>query len=357
MIQATPATLSSVLAKAVGGDTIELGAGDYGAVSLSKRSFDPPLTIRGRPDAVIGSLNAVQCKGLVFEALAVRFKPTATTLSYHSAVRFFQCEGVVLRGSSLIGGPAVNGVPQDAIKLDSTGNVTGLPTGYGLWLHQCRDVIVTGNALSAFFRGVVLADVDGLSMTNNDITDLRTSPITGGDVDNVTIERNHLGGSTPWRYGLPGGDHGDYIHLWTVPARATRAIRSGASKKIVIRDNFLEQGAGQPMMGIYLDDNNLRIGFENVLIEGNVILNAMRQAIQVECTTGRIVRNTMVTPVEIADKRFLPTVMVWDHSVVEIIDNIMGKVPAVETLGARIERIDANVSFLAEQAREARARK
>lgn len=29
--------------------------------------------------------------------------------------------------------------------------------------------------------------------------------------------------------------------------------------------------------------------------------------------------------------------------------------PKVETLGARIERIDANVSFLAEQAREARA--
>lgn len=31
--------------------------------------------------------------------------------------------------------------------------------------------------------------------------------------------------------------------------------------------------------------------------------------------------------------------------------------PKVETLGARIERIDANVTFLAEQAREARARK
>lgn len=31
--------------------------------------------------------------------------------------------------------------------------------------------------------------------------------------------------------------------------------------------------------------------------------------------------------------------------------------PKVETLGARIERIDANVTFLAEQAREARSRK
>ena len=31
--------------------------------------------------------------------------------------------------------------------------------------------------------------------------------------------------------------------------------------------------------------------------------------------------------------------------------------PKVETLGARIERIDANVTFLAEQAREARSQK
>lgn len=326
---ATPATLPATFAKALPGDTIQLGAGDYPPVALSKRTFTPPLTIKGRPDAVIASLNLVQCKGIVLDALAVRFKPTTTTLSHFSAVRFFQCENVTLRGSSLIGGPAVNGVPQTATALDSTGNVLGLPCGRAVTAQECKGVTITRNEISKFHTGIVPSNVDGLTITSNDITGLRTSPITGGDVDNVLIERNHLGGSKPWRFGLSGGDHGDYIHLWTVPARATRAMRAGASKGVVIRDNFLNQGGGQPMLGVYLDDNKLGIGFADAVIENNVILNAARAAVQLERTTGKVRGNTMVTPTEITQKNMLPTVMAWDGSSVEVSSNIMGMKPIV----------------------------
>lgn len=320
---ATPATVAAILVKAQGGDTIQLGAGDYPPVALSKRTFDPPLTIKGRADAVVASLNAVQCKGLILDSLNVLFTPTATTKSSSPAVRFYQCEKIVLRGSKIVGGPAVSGVPITATALDSTGNVIGLPTGYGVAVQDCKDVTIAGNDVSQFYRGVVPGNSDGITISGNVIHHMRTSPITGGGNRNVTIERNHLHTSTPWNYS-GAGDHGDYIHLWTVAGKP-------AIGGIVIRDNFLDQGAGQAMLGIYLDDNNLLVGFENVLIEGNVILNAMRQAIQVECTTGLIRRNTMITPVEITDKRFLPTVLVWDKSRVEISDNIMGKAPVVET--------------------------
>lgn len=329
MQTATPSTLSAVLLAAKGGDTIELGPGDYPPIALSKRAFDPPLMIKGRPDAVIASLNLVQCKGVVLDALTVRFKPTATTLSHFSAVRFFQCEGIELRGSSLIGGPAVNGVPQTATALDSTGNVIGLPCGRAVTAQDCKAVTIARNEISKFHTGIVPSNVDGLTITENDITGLRTSPISGGDVDNATIERNHLGGSKPWRFGLPNGDHGDYIHLWTVPARATRAERAGASKGVVIRENALDQDDGQPMLGIYLDDNGLGIGFAGVVIADNLIINAARAAIQLERTTGKVLRNTMVTPTAIAQKNMLPTVMAWAGSAVEVSDNIMGMKPVV----------------------------
>lgn len=320
---ATPATLLTVLKGAAADDIVDLAPGNYGAVALSKLAFDPPVTIRAQGGATIGSLNIVQCKGLDFENLAVSFIPTATTLSHFSAVRFFQCERISLRGSTLTGGPAVNGVPQDATKLDSTGNVVGLPCGRAVTVQDCKDIILTSNDISAFHTGIVPSKVDGLLIDDNDIHGLRTSPITGGNVDNVTITRNRLGGSKPWRFGLSGGDHGDYIHLWTV------AGRTGPSKGIVIRDNLLDQGDGFPMLGIYLDDNKLGIGFADVEISDNLIVNAMRQAIQVERTTGRILRNTMVTPTEIAQKNLLPTVMVWDGSVVDVSGNFMSMKPNV----------------------------
>lgn len=314
----------TVLQQAKAGDIVGLEPGDYGGLSLLHLNFDPAITIVGRSDAVLGSINVVQCQGIVFDRLAVRFVPGANTVSFDSAVRFFQCQRMTLRYSVLLGGLAVNGVPQSAAGLDATGNVIGLPAARGVTAQDCQSVAIENNDISIFHTGVSLSNVNGLTIAGNTIHDLRTSPITGGGVNDVLIENNHLHSSTPWNFG-GNGDHGDWIHLWTA------AGQSGPSRNIVIRDNFCDQHGKGAMLGIYLDDDGRGIGFIDVDIRKNLVVNADRQAIRLEKVTGKVERNTLVTPIEIADKRFLPCIMVVAGSVVEINGNIAGKSPSVES--------------------------
>lgn len=310
--------------QAKAGDIIGLETGDYGALSLLRLNFDPAITIVGRPDAVIGSINVVQCQGIVFDRLAVRFVPDADTVSHASAVRFFQSQRMTLRYSVLLGGFAVNGVPQSATALDATGNVIGLPAARGVTAQDCQSVTIENNDISIFHTGLSPSNVSGLTITGNTIHDLRTSPITGGGVNDVLIENNHLHSSTPWNFG-DDGDHGDWIHLWTV------AGQSGPTRNVVIRGNFCDQHGKGALLGIYLDDDGRGIGFTEVDIRNNVVANADRQAIRLEKVKGKVERNTLVTPVEIADKRFLPCIMVTAGSLVEINQNIAGKAPSIES--------------------------
>lgn len=322
-------TLMTVLQQAVAGDIIGLEPGDYGAISLLNLSFDPLITIVGRSDAVIGSINAVKCQGIVFDRIAVRFVPDTNTMSFDSAVRFFQCQRMTLRYSTLVGGLAINGVPQSAMALDATGNVIGLPAARAVKAHDCQSVTIENNDISIFHTGISPSTVNGLTITGNTIHDLRTSPITGGGVNDVLIANNVLHSSTPWNFG-GSGDHGDWVHLWTV------AGQSGPSRNVVIRDNFCDQRGKTALLGIYLDDDGLGIGFTGADIRNNLVVNANRQAIRLERVQGKVERNTLVTPVEIADKRFLPCIVVASGSVVEINENITGKPPVVDnSLGAR----------------------
>ncbi|WP_165843969.1 right-handed parallel beta-helix repeat-containing protein [Phenylobacterium kunshanense] len=281
--------LEAALAAAKAGDTISLSGGNYGELTVRGKVFDTPVKIVAADAAnppVFDSIYIYKSEGLTFTNVSVEFKPDQDTLSFSSAVKINLSKDISFVGGEFKGGPAVNGVPQDAETGDSTGNVLGMPAGRAVTIESSQGVTIQGVEIHEFHKGLVLAKSSGLVIKDNEIYDLRTSPITGGGVNDVVIDGNHLHDSNPWRWGEV--DHADFIHLWT-------SETVGQSKNITITNNVLEQGDGEAILGIYLDDNANKLGFTNVDISNNLIMNGDHQGIGLEnVANGRVVDNTLL---------------------------------------------------------------
>jgi hypothetical protein len=268
--------LSAAIASSKAGDTIQLNAGNYGDLTVLNRSFATDLTIKSADashPAVFNTLTVTNSSGIDFVNLNVNMTATSTTTTASSAVRLNNSSNIEFEGGSVKAGLAINGVAPTATALDSTGNVIGMPTGRGFTIINSSHVTIDHTDISQVFHGMVLADSHDLSITNNNIHNVRTSPISGGDVSNVVIDGNHLSDSNPFRWGSV--DHADFIHLWTDPNHQTTA-----STNIQITNNTLAQGSGTAILGIYLDDNNNHLGFSGVNIADNLIMNGNGQGMR-----------------------------------------------------------------------------
>lgn len=274
----TSAQLKAALSSAHAGDTILLSAGSYGDFAISGLSFSSQVTIQSADathPAEFRTISVSGSQGLTFEDLNVHFTPDATTVSFSSAIKVSDSSAITFTHNHISGGPAVNGVLPTATTLDSTQNVIGLPAARAMTLSNSSNVQVIDNDINTFDRGIVLQHVTGVTIENNDIHGLRRTPIDGGNVSQTVIKGNYLHDLQPWHWG--SGDHADFIHIWTVATAQT-----GPSSGLVIADNYLAQGNGTAVLGIYLDDNGNGLGFSNTQITGNVIYNGNAQGLRLE---------------------------------------------------------------------------
>jgi hypothetical protein len=286
------AGLTAALSTAHAGDTIELAAGNYGDVLIKSENFAQGLTIEsastGAP-AVLHSLTVLSSSGLTFSGLDVNYTPTAATASFSSAVRFNHSTDIVFQNSTVVGGNAITGVAQNATTLDSTSNVIGLPTGVGVTVEYSNGVTLNNNDISKLYRGVVVNDSDKVTIENSNIHETRTSSIVGAVVNDLVINNNQLSDSNPWNWGK-SGDHADFIHIWT-----DSSLQTTASSGIQITNNTITQGDGTAILGIYLQDDNRELGFTNVNISNNEIMNGNANGIRVENTfNSQIENNTLL---------------------------------------------------------------
>jgi hypothetical protein len=65
---------------------------------------------------------------------------------------------------------------------------------------------------------------------------------------------------------------------------------------VTITRNLWDQGDGAAPLGIYLDDNALGVGFVDVVIEENTILNGDPQGMRLEYVGGRVRGNVLLAP-------------------------------------------------------------
>ncbi len=275
------AELSAAIGSASGGDRIELQSGEYGELYLKYKSFDGEgVTIASaNPDdmAVFDKIFLNNIQNLHFDRIEIDYEPVGDT-GYFVAFRAAGGENISITNSLLHGGTDPDRDPQYA---DS-------PMGIGVQLLKVDNVVIQGNEIHDFHAGVSVAYVNGLTVNDNYIHEVRTLPLGGGAVNDVEIIGNHLSGVYPVNFGK-GGDHADMIHFYPLSGQ------EGAMDNIVIRDNFLEQGdSPQPVLGILIDDSGggvSGLGYTNMIIDNNVIHNGNAQGIQVENVNGLQITN------------------------------------------------------------------
>lgn len=288
------AQLTTALKQAAGGDTIQLATGNYGDFSFSGKTFSSEVTIisqdAGKP-ATFNTLSLSNVGNLTVDSIFVDFTPTAETLNHSAGLSVRYGTNITITNSVFEGGVSP---------------VDGLLIGRGISVINSENIEISNNDVSHFRRGIMTGQVDQLTISYNHVHDNRTSTLSGGDVSNVLIEGNHLESSNPNNFG-GDGDHGDFIHYWTSQGQ------TGFSENFVIRNNFIEQGSGTALLGIYLDNNDNPYGFKNVLIENNVLHNSNGQGIRLEDVEGGVVRNNSLLQAS-GDFRDAPRIRIEDGS-------------------------------------------
>lgn len=269
-------TVAINLAKA--GDIIRLSSGDYGDVSISSKNFATGVTITsvdpGHP-AILNTLSINASSGINFVGVNVDMTATAKTYDFSPVVKIVSSSNISFKGGVVEASPAVNGVAVNATAGDATGNVLGLPTGQGFNLQKSSNITIENVEITKVARGIAMSDGENITIRHNNIHDIRTSGIVGGDVSHLVIDGNTMSDSNPWHWG--SGDHADFIHIWTDPTRQT-----AASRDIQIINNSIEQGKGTAILGIYLDDNGNKLGFTGVNISNNLVMNGNSQGVRLE---------------------------------------------------------------------------
>ena len=102
---------------------------------------------------------------------------------------------------------------------------------------------------------------------------------------------------------------------------------------VVVEDNFMIQGDGAGIMGVFLESSFDDLGYENFSVQNNVIANSNGTAIRVTGVNGVIANNTGVGTRE-TERRYEPRIRVEGGSTgVDVRDNIM----QVASVGDAIE--------------------
>ncbi|WCL53187.1 LamG-like jellyroll fold domain-containing protein [Gimibacter soli] len=331
--------LMSALKSAKGGETIVLADGHYGELSLNRMDFGSNVTIvsQNPEGAVFSKMTILSTNNLTIDGVFLDYVPDQSTVSFSTALKIDQSNHIKFVNSLLEGGPAVNGVDPSADKLDSTGNVLGLPAAQAVRITGSTDVLFENNVVTAFHKGILLGDSNGITINQNEVYNLRTTPLNGGDLDNVVVTNNYFHDSNPWSLG-GAGDHADFIHFWTVPTKQTTA-----SENFLISNNVLQQGAGQSPIPIYFDDNLNGLGFKNVDIVNNVIQVEDNQGIRLEFVNGgNVSNNTMIQ--RSGDYGENPSLILKDNTQNLTIDNnILGAISGLDKVVTSTIKVGDNL--------------
>ena len=295
------AQLNSALTTAKAGDTISLAGGNYGDLYISK-AFSSDVTITSQSasaPAVFSSVNLNGASHIKLDTISVNYVPNSSTYSFSPAVKINNASDITFVHSTVTGGNAVNGVAQTATTLDSTGNVLGLPTGYGVLVTGSNGVKVDGVEVSNFYKGIVLNASDNVTISHNDVHDTRTTGIVAGGGNNITIDSNHIHDINPWNWGA--GDHADFLAMWT------NAGQTSASNNITISNNLMEQGKGTAVLGMWMQGG--AVGYTNVSITGNAILNGNFQGITLWDVHGASVDHNTLLQTSGSDWKSAPGIL------------------------------------------------
>ncbi len=151
----------------------------------------------------------------------------------------------------------------------------------GLYTRNVTNLDVEGNEFHTLTRGALYDRSDDITVVNNDVSNIRSDGFDFTAVQGVHIEGNQFKNFYP-----APGDHGDYIQFWSTGT-------DRMTKDVVIRNNFMPQGVGDSVQAIFVRDES-GAGYQNFLIENNLIYQSGYHGISVGGIDGLIIRNNTV---------------------------------------------------------------
>ncbi|MCT2398413.1 calcium-binding protein [Novosphingobium mangrovi (ex Huang et al. 2023)] len=258
------AELNAALKQALGGDTIELAAGDYSSLTIKNKDFGSGITITSAdPDnrAQIDGFKIIGSSGITFSN--VDFTPPADAKS-HSLLTY-QSSNIHFDGIT------VTGPEGDA--------------GYNLaafMIRESSDVSVTNSEFSHLWHAVSILNNTGLTIADNYIHDIRTDGVRGGGNSDTVISNNYFTDFHP-----SATDHPDAIQLWA-------NSMTQPSDNVTISDNVIYCPDGQSTQGIFIRDQAGDQYYTNVSITGNVVIGARGNGIAAEHIDGGTISGNIV---------------------------------------------------------------
>ena len=249
---ATPQTLAAQIAAAQSGQTILLASGAYGPLQLYGRKFSGA--------------------GLVIEAQAGA-KPVFTEIDIGGS------DGITLKNVEVDIQTARFGVNVDnshqinLIGLTIHGPSDKPPSG--MMLRDDGDLTVADSNLSHLEHGINLWDSDHVQILRNTLHDIECDGIRGRS-SHVDVIGNRGSDFHP----LPG-DHPDFIQFWS-----NKDV--GPSTGNRVRDNVFQRGRGDPVQGVFIEDN------KDIAISGNAMLGTMYNAISLARVQGALVEENFI---------------------------------------------------------------
>ena len=320
--------LYAALKASTGGETILLKEGDYGNLTLSAASkFD--LDLNG-----VTITSADPENPAVFSWLYLKDVSNLTIDNVVFDYTFSAGDSYNLRPFSVMNGANIN-ITNSVFDGDVASGVSaaadGYGTAYGLSVRSSVNVSVVGNDFHSWLRGAVFDNIDSLTVTGNEVHDIRSDGMDFTNIQGVLIEDNYF---HDFRASPTSGDHRDMIQFWTNGT-------TEPSTDIVIRSNTFDIGDGSYTQSIFMRNEEVDTGragtemyYQNVVIENNTIYNGHLHGITVGETDGLVIANNSViavkdksNPDDSASNVWIPTIRVAVKSTdVEITGNAVSNI-------------------------------
>jgi hypothetical protein len=233
-------------------------ANTYPAAYLRKFAFDPPVTIKGAPGAVLQGVTVQNSSGIAFSGVEV-CPGGVTVQSGCPRITLDTCKvhGAAKPGDG--GGITFNGSP-----------TAGCPNGA---VTNC-EIYYVGTGLQVLFS-------DHFLIANNHIHDITGDTFKSNGSSFVTVDGNTLGPVF-----TAAGDHPDYIQFFT-------SNQTKPTTDLTITNNVGARGAGGICQGIFLGDE-ASVGYQRVKITGNSMIGTMYRGLSVSNGTDVLIDSNTV---------------------------------------------------------------
>lgn len=266
----TKAQLDAAIARARGGEVIQVAKGNYGVLTVPARQFSQTVTIQSANAAAPATFTKLQMqkvRNVAFKDLEVT-RARGSDPEWSKLVDISDSANVSFLGG-FVHGPA-NGAWEDDM--------------YGMVVRRSANVRVQGVSFHDVSVALTVADTTGFTIESNFF-----SYISVDSIDIPGTQNGRIADNSMFLYVTAPGAHPDGIQCWTA------GQKRGCNNLQIVNNKFYGT-PGHEFQGIFFGDEAKVGGYENIQITGNVMTNLMWHAICVDGKgKGVTIRNNTVT--------------------------------------------------------------